>query len=79
MSELVVEPVGRTWLLWSTRREDGELWYVGDRWWVELHDGGDALVPVLAEEWLGDPHDAAVTHYGWERRDGPECAVCRSA
>ena len=58
--------VGRTWKLWAHRYEDGKLWHVGARRWVQLHDLDQALVPVVVEEILGDRYAAEVTHYGWD-------------
>ena len=56
--------VCRTWRLWAHRYESGELWHVGDRGWVELHQLQDPIVPILVEEVLGDPYAPEVTHYG---------------
>jgi hypothetical protein len=61
-----VSSVGRTWALWAHRYESGELWHIGDRGWVELHQLQDPIVHVLVEEILGDPYVPAVTHYGWQ-------------
>lgn len=58
--------VGRTWKLWAHRYEDGKLWHVGARRWVQLHDLDQPLVPVVVEEILGDSYAAEVTHYGWD-------------
>ena len=62
--------VGRTWKLWAHRYESGELWHVGQRKWVELHQLDHPLVSVLVEEILGDPYTAEVTHYGWQYAEG---------
>ena len=58
--------VGRTWQLWAHRYESGKFHNVGKRRWVELHLLDRPVVPVLAEEVLGDRLDPAVTHYGWQ-------------
>ena len=73
-----MNPVGRTWELWGYRFEDGELWHVGERNWVELHrlrnpelhQESPVIVPVLVEEILGDPYNFKVTHYGWRHEEG---------
>jgi hypothetical protein len=57
---------GRTWALWAYRYENGDLWHIGERSWVQLHGLSDPLVAVLVEEVLGDPYDPRVTHYGWQ-------------
>ena len=70
--------VGRTWELWAYRYEDGELWHVGERSWVELHrlqnpelhQENPSIVPVLVEEILGNPYAPEVTHYGWRYAEG---------
>ena len=62
--------VGRTWKLWAHRYESGELWHVGQRKWVELHQLDHPIVAVLVEEILGDPYAAEVTHYGWQYAEG---------
>lgn len=58
--------VGRTWKLWAHRYEDGKLWHIGNRHWVELHQLQDPIVHVLVEEILGDPYIPEITHYGWQ-------------
>ena len=58
--------VGRSWSLWAHRYESGELWHIGDRGWVELHQLQDPIIHVLVEEILGDPYVPEVTHYGWQ-------------
>jgi len=58
--------IGRTWQLWATRHENGALWHVGARRWVELHGSQDPIVAVLVEEILGDDYAPEVTHYGWQ-------------
>jgi nitrite reductase/ring-hydroxylating ferredoxin subunit len=77
-----VSAVVCTWALWAYRYEDGELWHVtSERGWVELlqRDCGAqifvpaAVVPVLAEEVIGDPYAAEVTHYGWRYARGNQC------
>lgn len=57
---------GRVWKLWAHRYEDGKLWHVGARRWVQLHDLDRPLVPVVVEEILGDRYAAEITHYGWD-------------
>ena len=77
--------IGRTWKLWAHRHENGKLWHVGARKWVELHGLTHPLVAVLVEEILGDPYADEVTHYGWEyvenskhRRDTPTMIQIRT-
>ncbi len=62
--------IGRTWKLWAYRYESGKLWHVGARRWVELHRLNHPLVPVLAEEILGDLYAEEITHYGWQYHEG---------
>ena len=62
--------IGRTWKLWAYRYENGTLWHVGAKRWVELHQLSNPLVPVLVEEVLGDLYAPAVTHYGWQYAEG---------
>ena len=66
---------GRAWKLWAYRYENGALWHVGPRKWVELHGISCPLVPVLVEEILGDRYAPEVTHYGWESREGKRRAT----
>lgn len=61
---------GRTWKLWAYRYEDGKLWHIGKRSWVELHQLSRPLVPVLVEEILDDLYAPEVTHYGWQENEG---------
>lgn len=67
--------IGRTWKLWAYRYESGALWHIGAHAWVKLHGLDRPLVPVLAEEILGDRYAAAVTHYGWSYNDASPCRV----
>jgi hypothetical protein len=62
--------VGRTWKLWAHRYDNGNLWHVGARKWVELHGSTHPLVAVLVEEVLGDLYADAVTHYAWQYVEG---------
>lgn len=62
--------VGRTWALYA-HASRGTHWHLGAKQWVELHGLDDPIVPVLAEEWLGDARAPEVTHYGWEDTDKP--------
>lgn len=61
---------GRTWKLWAHRYESGKLLHIGQRRWVEIHQLSCPIVPVLAEEVLGDPYAPEVTHYGWQYVEG---------
>lgn len=63
-------PAGRTWYLWAHRYDSGNLWNVGERRWVELHQLDCPIVPVRVEEVLGDPYAPEVTHYGWQYAEG---------
>lgn len=65
-----MSPAGSTWELWAYRYESGDLWHIGDRGWVELHQLPNPLVPVLVEEILGDPYAPEITHYGWRYAEG---------
>ena len=60
--------VGRTWKLWAHRYGNGELWHIGEHWWVELFGLQDPIVPVLVEI-VGDLYSPEVTHYGWMDAD----------
>ena len=61
---------GRTWDFYAHAR-GSTYWFVGAKPWVELHGLTDPVVPVIAEEWLGDVRDPEVTHYGWEYTGKP--------
>jgi len=63
-------PTGRTWNL-HAHASRGTYWHIGTERWVKLHGLTDPVVPVLLEEWLGDPRDPEVTHYGWEYNAKP--------
>lgn len=62
--------VGRSWNLHACASR-GTYWHLSAKRWVELHGLKDPIVPVLAEEWLGEVRDPEVTHYGWEYTDKP--------
>lgn len=66
----LLSAAGRTWELWAYRHENGNLWHIGERPWVQLHRLPHPLVPVLVEEVLGDPYAPEVTHYGWQCAEG---------
>lgn len=34
------------WRMWAHRYKDGELYNLGERWWVEIHGLPDPIMPV---------------------------------
>lgn len=65
-----VPPGAREWKLWAYRYENGELWHIGERRWVELHQLQRPLVSVRVEKILGDLYAPEITHYGWQYTEG---------
>lgn len=54
-----------TWSMHAHRYENGQLWHVGHKRWVQLHGISCPIVAVLVEQMDCDPTSPEVTHYGW--------------
>lgn len=61
----------RSWEMYA-HLHDGKLWHLGDRRNVESLVLPDPILSVTVVEWLGDPDDPQVTHYGWEDAGRPD-------
>jgi hypothetical protein len=51
------------WRMWAHRYDDGLLYNLGEKWWVEIHGLPKPIVEVDVQEVAED--DPSATHWGW--------------
>jgi len=64
--------MAESWRMFAHRYEDGQLYNLGEKWWVQVHGLSEPIVEVDVTEVAVD--DESGTHWGWLRstRDVPE-------